>query len=81
MAWKRELEEYESVDDFFTRQPAVSPNLRVLRENILVSPCEGTEGVRLDIKSSTFLDKAEAAFLSKMGIPTEVQEKSLMVTF
>ena len=37
-----ELDEYESVDDFFTRQPAVSPNLRVLRENILVSPCEGT---------------------------------------
>ena len=31
--------------------------------------------VRSDIKSSTFLDKAEAVFLRKMGIPTEVQDK------
>ena len=76
MAWKRELEEYESVDDFFTRQPAVSPNLRVLRENILVSPCEGTVVAFDSIsRAQRFWIKQKPFSLSKMGIPTEVQDK------
>ena len=62
MAWKRELEEYESVDDFFTRQPAASPNLRVLRETFSFTVRRHSSCVRLDIKSSTFLDKTEAVF-------------------
>ena len=76
MAWKRELEEYESVDDFFTRQPAASPNLQVLRENILVSPCEGTVVAFDSIsRAQRFWIKQKPFSLRKMGIPTEVQDK------
>ena len=72
MKWTRDLTEFTSIDDFFTRRPAVLPPASLLSRHNLTSPCEGTVvGYETIEAAQRFWIKQKSFCLNSVGIPRE----------
>ena len=72
MKWTRDLTEFTSIDDFFTRRPAVLPPASLLSQHNLTSPCEGTVvGYETIEAAQRFWIKQKSFCLNSVGIPRE----------